>query len=78
MSSWDQRYQGLDMVQALAPGGYFVGVLYHPKQLQHHSGGPKDPAKLADIHSFRISQYRHGRMRLPLWAMLKIAEQLQI
>lgn len=65
-----QRSQVLQqMVQALAPGGYFVGVLYHPKQLQHHSGGPQDPARLADIHS--LQQALHGLK----W---RIAEHRQI
>lgn len=36
-------------VNALAQGGMFAGVFYHPDQLNLGTGGPSNPAMLADI-----------------------------
>lgn len=34
---------------ALVPGGWFVGVFYHPDQIVFGTGGPSDPAMLGTL-----------------------------
>ena len=34
------------LAAGLAPGGWLVLEAFHPEQLRHHSGGPKDPDML--------------------------------
>lgn len=40
-------------VEALAPGGVFVGEFYTPAQLAFGTGGPKDPALLPTLAELR-------------------------
>lgn len=37
------------VVSTLEPGGLFVGVFYHPEQIQFGTGGPSDPAMLGTL-----------------------------
>lgn len=37
------------IIEGLAPGGYFVGVYYHPEQVILGTGGPSDPTWLGTL-----------------------------
>ena len=37
------------IIEGLAPGGYFVGVYYHPEQVMLGTGGPSDPERLGTL-----------------------------
>lgn len=44
-----------NIVQGLQKGGMFVGVFYHPDQIQYGTGGPKDSTMLADISTLQAA-----------------------
>ncbi|EGZ47420.1 class I SAM-dependent methyltransferase [Neisseria wadsworthii] len=37
------------VIDALEPGGLFVGVFYHPEQIMFGTGGPSDPTMLGTL-----------------------------
>ena len=41
------------LMQALRPGGWLIVEVFHPQQLQYHSGGPKDAAMLYTLDMLR-------------------------
>lgn len=60
------------LAQALRPGGWWLVEAFHPEQLQHRSGGPKDATMLytpellhADVgHLLHPEQLWHGHTEL--------------
>lgn len=43
------------IVQALEPGGMFIGVFYHPNQIAYGTGGPRNPDMLATLEQMQTS-----------------------
>lgn len=41
------------LLEALRPNGYVIVEAFHPKQLGHTSGGPKDPSMLYTLEQLR-------------------------
>ena len=51
-ASW-RRMAHQRLVSALRPGGWLILEAFHPQQLQHSSGGPKDEAMLYTVEMIR-------------------------
>ena len=43
------------IIKALAPGGMFAGVFYHPNQISYGTGGPKNPDMLATLEQMQLA-----------------------
>lgn len=43
------------IVSALAPGGMFAGVFYHPNQIDFGTGGPNNPDMLATLEQLQLA-----------------------
>ncbi len=43
------------IVEALEPGGMFIGVFYHPNQISHGTGGPRNPDMLGTLEQMQTS-----------------------
>ena len=51
-ASW-RRVAHQRLMSALRPGGFLILEAFHPKQLRHSSGGPKDEAMLYTAETIR-------------------------
>ncbi len=51
-ASW-RRMAHQRLVSALRPGGWLILEAFHPQQLQHSSGGPKDEGMLYTVEMIR-------------------------